>query len=85
MGYPYWLAWTGGLKAARPFKPQVPMFFGWAKRKPFMFHSQEWADGLNQQPHCKAVGYRAGHWLMLDAAQAFQTDLLQWLQATERV
>lgn len=82
MGYPYWLAWTGGLKAVRPFQPTVPMFFAYGQRKPFMFHSAAWRDALATRPENQVAGYRAGHWLMLDAAPAFHADLLAWLRRT---
>lgn len=84
MGYPYWMAWTGGLRALRPYQPLVPMFFAWARRKPFMFHSGDWAKALGQRPGCRVVGYDAGHWLMHGAADPLQADLLQWLQATDK-
>ena len=83
MGWPYWLTWTGGLKAVRPFNLKLPTFFAYGQRKPFMFHSQAWCDALAQQPGCRALGLRAGHWLMLDAAPAFHEALLQWLQETD--
>lgn len=60
MGYPYWLAWTSGLKAVRPFQPRLPMFFGYGQRKPFMFHSVAWRDALAEQPANQVAGYRAG-------------------------
>lgn len=85
MGYPYWITWTGShgsYKATRTLKPRVPMFFAYGKRKPFMFHSPSWADALAAQPHCKVEGYRAGHWVMLDARDAFHADLKAWLAQT---
>ena len=83
MGYPYGLAWTGGLRALRPFQPQVPMFFAWARRKHFMFHSSAWAQALAQRPGSLATGYAAGHWLMRDAADALHGDLARWLLDTD--
>jgi pimeloyl-ACP methyl ester carboxylesterase len=85
MGYPYWIAWTGshgGFRAVRTFRPGVPMFFAYGQRKPFMFHSPVWADAVAAQPHGKVQGYRAGHWVMLDAHDEFHADLTTWLAQT---
>lgn len=86
MGYPYWIAWFGthgSYRAARPLPvPAVPMFYGWGKRKLFMFHSGEWVQRLAAQPGNQAKAYRAGHWLMLDAAAELQADVAAWLDAT---
>lgn len=83
MCYPYWLAWTGGFRAVRAFKPKVPMFFAYGERKPFMFHSVAWRDALAAMPDNQVHGYRAGHWLMLDVAPLFHADLLAWLRRTD--
>lgn len=82
-GYPYWLAWTGAYRAARPFVPKVPMFYLWGKRKPFMFQSRAWCDALAARPGSRVQGLPAGHWVMLDAAPAFHAALLDWLRATD--
>jgi len=85
MGYPYWITWTGqhgSYRAVRTFRPAVPMFFAWGERKPFMFHSPAWRDALAALPGSQARGYRAGHWVMRDAADAFHADLRAWLDRT---
>lgn len=87
MGYPYWITWTGAhgsYKATRTLHPQVPMFFAYGERKPFMFHSPAWRDALAGQPGCRVQGFRAGHWVMLDAPGAFHDALTAWLAQTGR-
>lgn len=82
MGYPYWMAWTGangGLGAAKTFHPQVPMLFLYGRRKPFMFHSDAWAQALAARPGCRVREMKTGHWVMLDAPAEFQRELLDWL------
>lgn len=86
MGYPYWITWTrthGSYRAARPFDPVQPMYFAYGKRKPFMFHSPSWAESLAARPACQVQGYKSGHWVMIDAAEAFHSDLLSWLARTD--
>ena len=46
--YPYYSTWTGKYKRVKPFRPQCPMLFIYAKKKPFMFHAQSWIDELKE-------------------------------------
>ena len=83
MGYPYWITWTGGHGSYRGLAnppDDKPVFFAWGTRKPFMFHSQGWADALAQRPGCAALPLKCGHWLMLDKPQELHTALRAWLQ-----
>lgn len=83
MGYPYDAAWTGahgGLPRDKPIDPHCPMLFLYGARKPFMFHSQRWADGIAARPGCHVQGLRTGHWLMLNDPEAFHRALLGWLE-----
>jgi pimeloyl-ACP methyl ester carboxylesterase len=82
-GYPYWLTWTGAYRAARPFQPAVPMWFAYGQRKPFMFHSDAWCQALAARPGSQVLGLKTGHWVMVDAPQAFHASLLQWLVDTD--
>jgi pimeloyl-ACP methyl ester carboxylesterase len=85
MGYPYWITWTGTYgshRAARTLQPRWPVFFAYGERKPMMFHSPGWAAALASQPGCRVQGFRAGHWVMLDAKEAFHAALRDWLEAT---
>jgi pimeloyl-ACP methyl ester carboxylesterase len=82
MGYPYYIQWFGkfgSYKKAKNFKPECPMFFAYAKKKPFMFHSQKWADGLAAQPQNQVVAFNSGHWVQIDAAEQFNQQVGVWL------
>jgi cis-3-alkyl-4-acyloxetan-2-one decarboxylase len=87
MGYPYWITWTGlhgSYRAVHPFspgEPAVPMCFLYGSRKPFLFHSEAWAAALAERPGCRVVPMSTGHWVMLDAPQAFQAAVLDWLSS----
>jgi pimeloyl-ACP methyl ester carboxylesterase len=76
MGYPYAMRWfgvAGGFKGLRVFKPHCPMLFLYGERKPFMFHSRAWAARM------QAVAFPTGHWVMLQAPEAFNQAVLTWL------
>ena len=82
MGYPYamrWLGTAGGLDRLRVFKPQCPMLFLYAERKPVMFHSRPWAARLAAQPGCRVVAFPTGHWIMIQQPKQFNDALLSWL------
>lgn len=79
MGYPYWQAWTGGLRAVKPFKPAVPMLYVYGRRKPFLFHSPAWAQALAASPGSQVVEMKTGHWVMVDAAAEFERTVSGWL------
>lgn len=84
MNYPYDMQWTGsfgGLKGKMlPLKPPCPLFFAYGRKKPFMFHSQAWIQGLQAQTQHQVQGFDSGHWVMRDQAQAFNEAALRWLQ-----
>ncbi len=82
MNYPYWLAWSGGLKAAARHAgavPPCPVLFAYGRRKPFMFHSPEWARTLAARPGSEVVGFDTGHWVMTGASRSFDETLTRWL------
>lgn len=79
MGYPYWQAWTGGLRAVKPFQPAVPLLYVYGRRKPFQFQSREWAQAQAARPGCQVVAMDTGHWVMLDAAPTFARTVSDWL------
>lgn len=82
MNYPYYIQWTGahgGYKGMKPLVPPCPMLFFYGTRKPFLFHSREWAQELAQRPGCQVVPLNAGHWVMLDQAKEFNQTVLNWL------
>lgn len=83
MNYPYHLQWTGGYReAARTvarFDPPCPMLFVFGRRKPFMFHSPDWADALAATPGSAAVGLETGHWVMRARGGEFDRAVRDWL------
>jgi pimeloyl-ACP methyl ester carboxylesterase len=86
MGYGYAMRWfgvAGGFKGVRLFEPRTPMFFAFGERKLFMFHSRPWAEALAARPGNRVVGFRTGHWIMLEQPTAFNDALLGWLAETD--
>jgi cis-3-alkyl-4-acyloxetan-2-one decarboxylase len=84
MGYPYavrWLGAAGGLERLRVFNPHCPMLFMYGERKPFMFHSRAWADGLAARPGCRVIAFATGHWIMVQKPREFNEALLAWLRS----
>ena len=82
MNYPYamqWLGALGGFKGVRAMVPVWPMLFIYGQRKPFMFHSNGWAQGLAARAGSAALGLRAGHSVMRDQPVAFNQAVLDWL------
>lgn len=83
MNYGYHLRWkaffTGRSQGALPFEPQWPMLFLYGKNKPTMFHSPVFVDRLNAAPGSRAVGFEAGHWVMLDKPAEVSAEVLAWL------
>lgn len=82
MNYPYFIQWTGrhgGYRGRVRLDPPCPMLYLYGARKPFQFHSAAWADALAARPGCRVVPMRTGHWVMCDASEAFNRELLDWL------
>lgn len=76
MGYPYavrWLGAAGGVRGLKAFKPHCPMLFLYGERKPVMFHSREWAQGVTSK------AFPTGHWIMVERPREFNAALLAWL------
>ena len=82
MNYPYDIRWTGShgsFRDARIVELACPMLFIYGRRKPFMFHSPEWAEGLATQPDCEVIEADAGHWVMKDAPAVVNGAVRRWL------
>lgn len=82
MNFPYFIFWTGAYgsyKHRQPLVPQCPMLFVYGTKKPFLFHSPQWAEALNATPGSKALAFDTDHWPMVRQPQAFNQALLQWL------
>jgi pimeloyl-ACP methyl ester carboxylesterase len=86
MGYPYALAWlgvAGGLQGLRTFDPNCPMLYIYGERKPLMFHSSAWIEGLARRSGNRVIGLPTGHWVMIERKRDFNHILLSWLTETE--
>lgn len=81
MNYPYYLQWTGGYRAAARFVPQSPMLYIYGKRKPFLFHSPQWAQQLATLPGCAVREFNTGHWVMVEQPEAFNQCMGDWLKS----
>jgi pimeloyl-ACP methyl ester carboxylesterase len=82
MGYPYAVVWfgvAGGVGRLRAFEPSVPMLFIYGQRKPFMFHSRDWAERLAARPGNRVLGFATGHWVMTAKPREFNEAVLAWL------
>jgi pimeloyl-ACP methyl ester carboxylesterase len=88
MAYPYavrWLGAAGGFRDLRVFKPQVPMLFLYAEKKPVMFHSRAWAERIAAQKGNRVIAFPTGHWIMVTRREAFNEALRTWLAETDRM
>jgi pimeloyl-ACP methyl ester carboxylesterase len=82
MNYPYDIVWTrshGSYKGAVPFAPTWPMLFVYGTRKPFMFHSPQFAAALSARDDCRVLGLKTGHWVMREEPQRFDEAVQEWL------
>ena len=82
MNYPYDIAWTGShgsYKQRARFDPPCPMLYFYGRRKPFMFHSPQWADALAGRAGSRVVALETGHWVMRRQTEAFNRAVLDWL------
>jgi len=83
MNYPYHLRWKHIIlhksQGMVDVEPACPMLFVYGKNKPTMFHSQEFVDGLNAKTGSRAIGFDAGHWIMLDKPAELSALMLEWL------
>ncbi len=83
MNFPYYIMAAGEAGSYRNmvrFVPQVPMLFIYGVRKPFMFHSDAWADKLEAKEGCKVVAFNTDHWPMLRQPERFNEVVLGWLE-----
>lgn len=81
MTWPYWMVWFGGWQGeVRPFMPECPMLYLYAKKKPFMFHARAWLDALLAKPGNQVKGFDTGHWIMLADPAGFTGAIAGWLR-----
>lgn len=86
MDYPYYMLWFGGPGTfrglIRPFEPEVPLLYLYAKWKPFMFHAESWVARLQQRPGNRVESFDTGHWIMLSQQrERFHKVVRDWLTA----
>ncbi len=82
MNYPYYIEWTGAHGSYRSvvrFEPSVPMLFVYGRRKPFLFHTQAWAEALAARPGSQVHALETGHWVMTEAPRQFNQLVQTWL------
>jgi pimeloyl-ACP methyl ester carboxylesterase len=65
------------------FTPTCPVLFIYGKRKPFMFHSSAWAEGLASRAGSRAVGFDTGHWVMIEKPDQFSQTVVGWMAASD--
>lgn len=82
MGLPYamrWLGVAGGLKNLKNIEPSFPMYYCYATKKPFMFHTTKWINALMKNPKNKVQAFNSGHWVMIDKADEFNESVRNWI------
>ena len=82
MNYPYHIQGTGSHGSYRDvvsFEPACPMLFVYGQRKPFLFHTQAWADRLAARPGCRVVAMKTGHWVMNKDPVGLNRVVQDWL------
>jgi pimeloyl-ACP methyl ester carboxylesterase len=58
------------------------MLFIYGTKKPFMFHTKEWAEQLDRRPGGKVLAMKTDHWPMRSAPNEFNQAVLGWLTAS---
>jgi pimeloyl-ACP methyl ester carboxylesterase len=85
MNYGYYLKYRSALlrrpQGDVPFEPAGPMLFLYGRKKPTMFHSEAFVERLNRTPGSRAVGFDAGHWLMLELPDEVAGEIRDWTRA----
>jgi pimeloyl-ACP methyl ester carboxylesterase len=84
MNFPYYITWTGAYGSYRRilrFEPACPLMYVYGTRKPFMFHSPEWAQEQARKPGNRVLALPAGHWVMKNQPAEFNAAVKDWLAA----
>jgi cis-3-alkyl-4-acyloxetan-2-one decarboxylase len=79
MNHPYTTGLSGGFKASLRVKPSCPMLYAYGTRKPFLFHAPAWAERLAAIPGNEVHALPTGHWVTVQASDAFNALMLRWL------
>ena len=90
MNSPYAMRWMGSLgglgKMANVLKvhaSSLPILYIYGKRKPFMFHSEEWLQKVAAHPGSRVEGFDTGHWVITSRSSQFHALVKEWLSADE--
>lgn len=86
MNYPYAMRWfgsAGGLAHAAAVRPACPLLYVYGTRKPFMFHSPAWLEGVAAQPGNQVTAMATGHWVMVQQPGEFHRCVRDWLRARD--
>jgi pimeloyl-ACP methyl ester carboxylesterase len=86
MNYPYamrWMGANGGFDALLPVELSCPVFYAFGSKKPFLFHSPQWADKLRSESSNVIRKFECGHWVMVDRAEEFNAAVNKWLMETK--
>jgi len=82
MTYPYAMRWfglRGGLGGTATVSPRWPILYLYSLRRVTKWHSPQWLPALDAAPGCAHRGLDTGHWLMLEAPEAFNACVRTWL------
>jgi len=86
MNSPYAMRWMGSLgglgkmaNVLKVFPTALPILFIYGKRKPFMFHSEEWLHKVAAHPGSRVEGFDTGHWVMTSKSAQFNALVKEWL------
>lgn len=86
MNYGYYLMYRSALLRRHqgdvPFEPVCPMLFLYGRKKPTMFHSDAFVERLDRTPNSRAVGFDAGHWLMLEHPDEVASEIRDWTRVS---
>lgn len=85
MSYPYAMRWMGALggldQLAEPARLQCPIFYAYGRYKPFQFQSGQWLQRIEADPRSRVLAFKASHWVMVDCAESFNSQVAEWLAA----
>ncbi len=77
--YPYVMQLGGGFRDAVNFEPHCPVLYFYGTKKPFMFHTQHWLDGITARQGSAVHGLATGHWVSLEQPGEFNRLVSEWL------
>ncbi|GAA4889669.1 alpha/beta hydrolase [Ferrimonas pelagia] len=83
MNYPYHWLWSHRYRRRSTGMKRLditcPLLFIYGSDKPFLFHSQVWAQQMASKDGNQVVALPTGHWVMLEQPDAFNQTVKTWL------